>query len=89
MGKQVGEPFQGHTDYIQSVAFLPDGRRVVSGSCDTTIWIWDVETKKPVGERFQAPTDPIMSVAFSDSRRVLSGLGNNTVRIQDTETEME
>jgi WD40 repeat protein len=49
----VGEPFQGHTDWVNSVAFSPNGKRVVSGSDDKTVQICDVETGK-VGEPFQA-----------------------------------
>ena len=42
-GRQVGEPLRGHTGLVYSVAFSPDGMRVVSGSEDETICIWDTE----------------------------------------------
>lgn len=41
-GKQVGEPLVGHDDSVNSVAYSPDGTRIVSGSNDRTIRIWDV-----------------------------------------------
>ncbi|EDQ98298.1 uncharacterized protein LACBIDRAFT_398844 [Laccaria bicolor S238N-H82] len=76
----------GHIASIQSVALSPDGRCVVSGSCDRTIRIWDAETGKPVGEPFREHTDEINSVAFSpDGRRIVSGSDDKTIRIWDVE----
>jgi WD40 repeat protein len=37
---------QGHSDYIMSVAFSPDGSQLVSGSCDGTLRLWSVATSK-------------------------------------------
>ena len=34
----------GHSRKVLSVAFSPDGQRVVSGSIDKTVKIWDTET---------------------------------------------
>ncbi len=31
-----------HSDYIWSVAFSPDGTKIVSGSSDRTIKVWDI-----------------------------------------------
>src|SRR5262249_17532885 len=34
----------GHEDWVRSVAVSPDGRRIVSGSKDQTVAVWDLES---------------------------------------------
>ena len=41
----------GHTNYVYSLAFSPDGASLVSGSGDGTVRIWDTE---PSARRQQA-----------------------------------
>ena len=78
---------QGHTDLVRSVAFSPDGKKVVSGSYDRTVRLWDAETGETIGEPWQGHTDRVWSVAFSpDGKKVVSGSYDRTVRLWDAET---
>jgi WD40 repeat protein len=38
--------YRGHTDEVKSVAFSPDGLRLVSGAKDQTIMVWEVGNGK-------------------------------------------
>jgi WD40 repeat protein len=92
MGKAVHWPafwavLEGHSGTVNSVSFSHDGRRIVSGSDDCTIRIWDARTGVIVAGPFYGHTDKVLSVAFShDSKRVVSGSRDRTVRVWDAET---
>ncbi|MEM9976401.1 MAG: caspase family protein, partial [Cyanobacteria bacterium P01_D01_bin.2] len=74
---------QGHSDYVRSVAFSPDGNTVVSGSADQTVRLWDLKGN-PIGEPFQGHSDSVLSVAFSpDGNTIVSGSADQTVRLWD------
>ncbi|KIJ52057.1 hypothetical protein M422DRAFT_83263, partial [Sphaerobolus stellatus SS14] len=86
-GKPAVEPLTGHTMDVSSVAFSPDGQRIVSGSYDKTIQIWDAQTGTPIGDPLTGHTDYVNSVAFSpDGQRIVSGSYDETIRIWDAQT---
>ncbi|KAG9018784.1 POC1 centriolar protein A, partial [Serendipita sp. 407] len=69
----------GHIDTIFSVAFSPDGRRIVSGSDDKTVRIWDAETGQQLGSSLEGHDGGVTPVAFSpDGRRIVSGSYDKT-----------
>ena len=37
----LSEKTNAHSSYVMSVAFSPDGTKIVSGSADKTIKVWD------------------------------------------------
>ena len=38
----------GHSNYVTSVAYSPDGKHIVTGSEDSTVKVWDSQTGKEV-----------------------------------------
>ena len=71
---------------ILAYAFSPDGKRALSGSGDTTVRLWDLETGRCL-RVLEGHTSGIRSVAWSaDQRRALSGGLDTTVRLWDLET---
>ena len=76
----------GHSRAVKSVAFSPDGSRIVSGSWDSTIRLWDAETGDAIG-KLKGHPGFVFSVAFSpDGSRIVSGSWNSTIRLWDAET---
>ena len=77
----------GDTDTVTSVAFSPDGKRIVSGSRDTTVRLWDADTGQQIGQPMTRHRDVVRSVAFSpDGKRIVSGSLDNTVRVWNVDT---
>jgi WD40 repeat protein len=67
------------------VAFSPDGRRIVSGSLDNTVKVWDAKTGGEI-RTLAGHISYVSSVAFStDERRIVSGSWDNTVKVWDAE----
>src|SRR5262249_40117381 len=76
----LGQPLTGHTSYVWSVAFSPDGKTLVSGSEDKTLILWDVATRQPLGQPLTGHTSYVRSVAFSpDGKTLVSGSGDKTL----------
>src|SRR3984885_12340385 len=77
----------GHTDWVYSVAFSPDGARIASGSGDRTIQLWDAKTGAEIGELLRGHNNWVNSVAFSpDGARIASGSSDKTIQLWDAKT---
>ena len=70
-----------------SVACSPDGRRIISGSNDRTIRIWDALTGSTVGEPLEGHNSWVSSIVCSpDGRSIISGSHDRAIRIWDAAT---
>jgi WD40 repeat protein len=86
-GQCIAGPFQGHTSFVTSVAYSPDGSHIVSGSRDSTIRVWNPTTGQCIAGPFQGHMEGVHSVAYSpDGSHIVSGSGDHTIRVWDLST---
>ncbi|QRV88322.1 hypothetical protein RhiJN_16340 [Ceratobasidium sp. AG-Ba] len=77
----------GHTDWVLSVAYSPDGTYIASGSEDKTVRIWDAHTGQQVGHPLTGHTEWVLSVTYSpDGAYIASGSEDMTIRMWDART---
>jgi hypothetical protein len=87
-GAEVGA-LRGHTDRVASIAFSPDGRRLLSGSFDGTMRLWDVASAEQL-DCFQRHTGWVTCVAFCpDGHRAIAGCYDWSIRLWDLDTGQE
>jgi len=71
----------GRVDRVSSMAFCPDGTRLVSGGHDGSVRLWDAATGSQVAV-LHGHSDRVFSVAFSRSgERIASGTQQGEIRI--------
>jgi serine/threonine protein kinase len=72
---------KGHTDWVNSVSFSPDGSLLASGSLDKTIKLWRVADGSLV-RTLTGHTDAVTSVSFSpDGSLLASGSLDKTIKL--------
>jgi len=77
---------KGHASAVGGVAVTPDGKTVVSGSNDSTLKVWDLETGQ-CRATFKGHTADVNNVVVTpDGRTVVSSSEDKTLKVWDLET---
>lgn len=80
------QTLHGHSSWVWSVAWHPNGQILASGSYDRTIKLWDSDAGKCL-QTLEGHTAPIASVAFSPTGEWLASSSYDaTIRIWDLQT---
>ncbi|MGH3813562.1 MAG: WD40 repeat domain-containing protein, partial [Pseudonocardiaceae bacterium] len=76
-------PLTGHAGAVRAVAWSPDGTRLLTGSDDGAVWVWDAATAEPL-HQLTGHTGGVGAVAWSpNGTRLLTGSTDNTARVWD------
>ncbi len=87
-GQPLGEPFTGHTSWVDSLAIGPDNNILASGSSDGTIQFWDLITRQKIGIPFLGHQGKINAITFSPDGKMLASAGNDgLIILWDLETQ--
>ena len=83
---QCLKTLEGHSYIVNSVAYSPDGTKIISGSCGKTIKIWDANIGQCL-KTLEGHSWSVNSVAYSpDGTKIISGSLDETVKIWDVNT---
>jgi tetratricopeptide (TPR) repeat protein len=75
---------EGHSSYVLSVSFSPDGKTIASASYDNTVKLWNLEGKEL--KTLKGHSSTVTSVSFSpDGKTIASASLDDTVKLWNLE----
>lgn len=79
--------YRGHSGWVTSLAWSPDGTRIASGSWDTTVQVWSVATGNTL-QTYRQHTQPVKSVSWSPAGGgyIASGSWDTTAQVWEATT---
>jgi WD40 repeat protein len=78
--------FSGHTWFINSVAWSPDGTKIASSDGGHSVIVWDAATGKTI-TTYASHTDQVAYIAWSpDGTKIVSASQDDTVQVWDAAT---
>ena len=82
----LAKDLSGHSDYVVAVSFSPDGKRLASGSYDSTIILWETASGNLI-RKFEPGVGKVYAVAFSPDGKVLaSSHTDGDIKLWDVES---
>jgi len=79
----------GHSGWVTSVAFSPDGKTLASGSWDKTVKLWNVENMSCEVTKKSSLDEPVRCVTFSPDNQFLAFTCFRSIMISVWNVSME
>lgn len=87
-GKEIAT-LLGHTDWIRSAQFSPDGKWIVTGSRDGTARLWDATNGKELAVMGEPARGDVHAQFSPDGKRIVSIASHGEAQIWDTTTRKQ